>query len=108
MPRGRRKGSTGTYFRWPPEKIAELWEDADVLASRPDILASRRGQLNKALVARELRQQFPEKYGHITEGQLRQQLAREYQQRKRKITPDERDAFNAGVLAHLLGENEEK
>jgi hypothetical protein len=39
---------------------------------------------------------------------LRQQLTREYQQRKRKKTVDERDAFNAGVLARLLGENEEK
>jgi hypothetical protein len=33
-------------------------------------------------------------------------LDREYQQRKRKreTTVDEADAFNAGVLAHLLGE----
>ena len=110
MPKGRPKGSTGTYFRWPPEKIAELWEDADILASRPDILASRRGRLNKSRVAWELKQQFPEKYRHITEGHLRQQLDREYQHRKRKreTTVAEADAFNAGVLAHLLRKNEEK
>jgi hypothetical protein len=45
MPKGRRKGSTGTYFRWPPEKIAELWQDAD-------IVASKQGRVNKQLVAK--------------------------------------------------------
>jgi len=64
MPKGRRKGSTGTYFRWPPEKIAELWQDAD-------IVASKQGRVNKQLVAKLLKQKFPDKYRYVTEEQLR-------------------------------------
>jgi len=97
MPRGRPKGSTGTYFRWSPEKIADLMQDAD-------ILASRQGPLNARLVAKRLREEFPKKYGNVTEDHLRQQLSRAYQQRKRKLTPDDLDAINAAILAHLLGE----
>ena|SRR5262245_13453799 len=97
MPRGRRKGSTGTYFRWPPEKIAELWQDAD-------ILANREGRFNQRRVAKQLKENFPDKYKHVTEDHLRQQLGKLYQQRKRKFTLDELDARNAAVLAHLLGE----
>ena len=96
MRRGRRKGSTGTYFRWPPEKIADLWQDAD-------ILASKQGKVNRRLVARLLQQEFPDKYRHVTEDHLRQQLSRPYQHRKRKKKLDEFDAFNADVLVHLLG-----
>jgi len=97
MPRGRRKGSTGNYFRWSPEKIAELWQDAD-------LLAGREGEVNKRLVAKLLKEEFPQKYGHIDVEHLRQQLSRPYQQRKRKLKLDDLDAFNADVLAHLLGE----
>jgi hypothetical protein len=94
MPRGRSKGSTGTYFRWPPSRIADLWQDAD-------LLASKQGPVNKQLVAELLKQEFPDKYRHVTAEQLRQLLSKAYQ-RKKKL--DDLDAFNAGVLAHLLGE----
>jgi hypothetical protein len=95
MPRGRRKGSTGRYFRWPPEKIGDLWQDAD-------ILASKQGRVNKRLVAKLLKQEFSDKYRHVTEEQLRQLLSKAYQ---RKTKLDDLDAFNAGVLAHMLGES---
>jgi hypothetical protein len=98
MARGRRKGSTGTYFRWPPEKIAELWQDAD-------ILASREGELDQRDTAKRLQREFPDKYKNVTEDHLRQQLSKRYQQRKRTFkTLDDLDAFNADVLACLLGE----
>jgi len=97
MPRGRPKGSTGNYFKWSPEKIAGLLQDAD-------LLASRQGRFNNKRVARLLREKFPDKYGHVTEDHLRQQLSRSYQQRKRKLKLDDLDAINAAVLAHLLGE----
>lgn len=94
MPRGRPKGSTGNYFRWPPEKIGELFEDADRLAPR-------QGRVNKRLVAERLKQKFPDKYKYVTEKQLQQQLSKKYQSKKEL---GDRDAFNAGVLAQLLGE----
>ncbi len=96
MPRGRRKGSTGTYFRWPPEKIADLWQDAD-------LLASKQGRVNKRLVATQLKQEFPEKYRYFSEEQLRQQLHKKYQHQLKKRLGD-LDAFNADVLARRLGE----
>ena len=95
MPRGRPKGSTGNYFRWSPEKIADLWQDAEILAN---------GKINRQLVARLLREKLPGKYGHVTEDHLRQQLSRDYQQRKRKPKLDDLNRFNADLLAHLLGE----
>ena len=94
MPRGRPKGSTGTYFRWPPERIADLWHDAD-------ILASRKGRVNKRLVAGRLKEEFPDKYRYTSQEQLEEYLSKAYQ-RKRKL--DAIDAFNADVLAHMLGE----
>ena len=97
MPRGRPKGSTGIYSNWPPEKIAELLQDAD-------LLASRQGRFNALRTARLLKEHFPQKYGFVSEDHLRQQLTRIYQRRKRKLPVDELDAFNAAVLAHLLGE----
>ena len=90
--RGRPKGSTGTYFRWPPEKIAGLLQDAD-------ILADTQGRVNKSLLAKLLKQN--DKYRYVTEEQLRQLLSKAYQ---RKTNLDDLDAFNAGVLAHRLGE----
>jgi hypothetical protein len=124
MRRGRRKGSTGTYFRWPPEKIGDLWQDAQFIIEKlellpisgssphPEILgivpppsgegpASKRGRVNKRLVAKLLKQEFPDKYRYATEEQLRQQLSKAYQ-RKKKL--DDLDAFNADVLARMLGE----
>ena len=125
MPRGRRKGSTGTYFRWPPEKIADLWQDAQFIVEKlellpssvssphPEVLgvvptrtngqgpASKQGRVNKQLVATLLKQEFPDKYRYATEEQLRQQLSKAYQ---RKTKLDDLDAFNATVLAHMLGE----
>jgi hypothetical protein len=94
MPLGRPKGSTGTYFRWTPKRIADLWQDAD-------LLASRQGKVNKRRVARLLKQNFPNKYRYDTVEQLRQQLSKVYQ---RKTKLDDLDAFNADVLAHMLGE----
>jgi hypothetical protein len=92
--RGRPKGSTGTYFRWPPERVADLWLDAD-------ILADKQGRVDKKRLAKQLKQEFPDKYRYVSEDQLRRQLSKEYQ---RKTTLDDLDAFNADVLAHLLGE----
>jgi hypothetical protein len=97
MPAGRPKGSTGTYSRWPPSRIAELLEDADIIAPRD-------GNINHTLVATWLREQHPKKYGYVDIKHLRQQLSRAYQHRNRTKTMDELDAFNADVLAHLLGE----
>jgi hypothetical protein len=94
MPRGRPKGSTGTYFRWPPEKIAELWQDADLLADRS-------GRVNKRDLAKQLKQKFPDKYRYVSEGRLEDLLDKKYQEKKRL---GQRDEFNADVLAHLLGE----
>jgi hypothetical protein len=94
MPRGRPKGSTGTYSRWPPERIAELFQDADILASKS-------GRVDKRLVAELLKQKFPDKCRHVSEKQLQQQLSKKYQSRKRL---DARDEFNADVLAWLLDE----
>jgi hypothetical protein len=94
MPRGRPKGSTGNYFRWPPERIADLFEDAD-------ILADKRGRINKTRLAQQLKKEFPDKYRYDTVEQMRQQLSKAYQ---RKTTPDDLDAFNADVLARMLGE----
>jgi hypothetical protein len=94
MPRGRRKGSTGTYSKWPPERIAELWLDAD-------LLADRHGRVDKKLVAKRLKKELPKKYQYDTEEQLRQQLSKKYQSKK---WLNARDAFNAAVLARMLGE----
>jgi hypothetical protein len=104
MPAGRPKGSTGTYSRWSPENTARLLEDADILLSQdPDLRASE--EINNTLLAKKLREQHPKRYGYISVGHLRQQLeSREYRERNRKKTLDELDAFNADVLAHLLGE----
>ena len=96
MPRGRPKGSTGSY-RWTPQRIAGLFEDAD-------ILAGREGGVNKRAMAKRLKQEFPDKYRDTTEGQLREQLSKHHAVRKSPIKLDELDAFNAAVLAHLLGE----
>jgi hypothetical protein len=98
MPRGRPKGSTGIYSKWPPERIADLWQDAD-------ILASREGELDQRDTAKRLQQEFPGKYKYVTEDHLRQQLSKRYQQRKRTFkTLDDLDTFNTDVLAHLLSE----
>jgi hypothetical protein len=94
MPRGRRKGSTGNYFRWPPERIGDLWQDAD-------ILASYQGEVDKQQLAQLLKQAFPDKYRYVSEEQLRQQLCKAYQRKKRL---SDRDTFNVAVLARLLGE----
>jgi len=96
MPRGRPKGSTGTYFRWPPERIAELWEDADML-----VIANREERVNISKLAQQLKDRFPDKYQHATAEQIRQQLEKRYQL-KRKL--GEVDAFNAAVWKRLLGE----
>jgi hypothetical protein len=93
MPAGRPKGSTGPT-RWTPSRIAQLFEDADTLTGWD-------GPANKEGVAGEVKKQFPDKYRDTTEEQMRQHLSKRYLQRK-KI--DEVDAFNADVLAHLLGE----
>ena len=97
MPRGRPRGSTGNYFRWSPERIADLWQDAD-------ILASKQGRVNRAALARLLKQKFPDKYRYDTVEQLRQQLFKAYERNKTKL--DDLDAFNAAVLAQMLGETE--
>jgi|SRR5262245_30411463 len=101
MPRGRPKGSTGTYFRWPPERIAELWEDADMLVSRQEqrVITKALGVNTKAL-AKLVKERFP-KYQHDTAEQIRQQLEKRYQL-KRKLS--DVDAFNAAVWKRLLGE----
>jgi hypothetical protein len=119
MPAGRPKGSTGPT-RWTPSRIAQLFKDADTLAGWG-------GPINKKEVAGEVKKQFPDYrdttkepgyrdttkepgyrdttkepgYRDTTEEQMRQQLSKRYLQRK-KI--DEVDAFNADVLAYLLGE----
>jgi hypothetical protein len=93
MPAGRPKGSTGPT-RWTPSRIAQLFEDADTLAGWD-------GPANKEKVAGEVKKQFPDKYRDTTEEQMRQQLCKRYLQKK---IDDEVDAFNADVLAHLLGE----
>ena len=128
MPRGRRKGSTGTYFRWPPKKIADMWQDAQFIVEKLELLpssdssphaevlgvvatrinregpASKQERVNKQRVARLLKQEFPDKYRYVTEEQLRQLLSKAYQ---RKTKLDDLDAFNASVLAHMLGETDE-
>ena len=60
--------------------------------------------INRKQLAKLLKDQFPRKYGNVSEDHLRQQLSRDYQQRKRKIPLNELDAFNAALLKHLLGE----
>src|SRR5262245_4644968 len=95
MPRGRPKGSTGVN-KWTPKKIAKLWQDAETFVER-GVRVINRKQLAKLLKKKK-------KYQHITEDHLRQQLGRNYQQRKRTFTLGELDAFNAALLAHLLGE----
>ena len=55
-------------------------------------------------MARLLKQEFPDKYRYVTEEQLRQLLSKAYQ---RKTKLDDLDAFNASVLAHMLGETDE-
>jgi hypothetical protein len=94
MTRGRPKGSTGNYFRWPPDKIADLFQDAD-------LIADTKGKINKKHLAERLKQEFPDKYRYVSEKQLQQLLSKKYQSKKRLGT---RDEFNADVLAHLLGE----
>jgi hypothetical protein len=96
MPAGRPKGSTGPT-RWTPSRIAQLFEDADTLAGRD-------GPANKEKVAGEVKKQFPDKYRDTTEEQMRQQLCKKYLHKKTIDDIDDIDAFNADVLAHLLGE----
>src|SRR5262245_48289959 len=96
-PRGRPKGSTGVN-KWTPKKIAKLWQDAETLVERGVRV------INRKQLAKLLKDKFPRKYGSVSEDHLRQQLGRNYQQRKRTFTLGELDAFNAALLAHLLRE----
>jgi hypothetical protein len=123
--RGRPKGSKGTYFRWPPEKIADLWWDAQLVleklellpssgsAPHPEVLgviptrtgrggpASKQGRVNKQLVAKLLKKEFPDKYLYTTDEQLRQLLSKAYERKKALGDIDE---FNARMWEHMLGE----
>jgi hypothetical protein len=94
MPRGRPKGSTGVYFRWPPERIVELFQDAD-------LLASKKGRINKRDLAKRLKEKFRDKYQYDSLDQMRRQLSKRYQNNR---PSDDIDAFNEAVLARLLGE----
>ena len=94
MPRGRPKGSTGIYSRWPPERIAELFQDAD-------LLANKEGRINKRNLAKRLKEKFRDKYQYDSLDQMGRQLSKRYQNNR---PSDDIDAFNEAVLARLLGE----
>jgi hypothetical protein len=95
----RLKGSTGTYFRWPPERTAELWWDAEQIIGELSSIAP-----TKRLIAKLLKAEFPEKYKYVTEEQLRQVLSKSY---LRKKNLRDYDAFNAAMWAHILGETDD-
>jgi hypothetical protein len=106
MPRGRPKGSTGIYSRWTPEKIAELFEDADLLADYQKGWPQRNDKLpvNRRRLAKLLTQAFPGKYrdNEQEREQLRQLLTTKAHEDRKSL--DARDTFNAAILARLLGE----
>jgi hypothetical protein len=95
MPRGRPKGTTGRYSKWSPEKIAQLWDDAD-------LMAPYHGRINLTQLARLLKKKCPA-YQDDTAEQLRQQLQKKYLKGR---TLDQTDAFNEARLRRLLDETD--
>jgi hypothetical protein len=55
-------------------------------------------------VAKLLKQEFPDKYRHVTDDHLRQMLSSPYQRKKKLEKLDDLDAFDAAMWAHMLGE----
>lgn len=104
MPRGRPKGSTGIYSRWTPENIVDLWWDAEVvLVDHAEEVLRRDGRINRRRLARLLTQAFPHYRDNEQEQeQLRQLLSTKAHEDRKSL--EERDRFNAEILARLLGE----
>lgn len=97
----RPKGSSGIYYRWPPEKIAELYWDAQLVFEEIEDTTKQRP--NKLLAAKWLKQKFPTKYRYVTEEQLRQLLSKAY---NRNRTVDDLNAFNEATWKYMLGETD--
>jgi hypothetical protein len=122
--RGRPKG-TFSPSRWTPERIADLFWDAESalrsleaegIIKRPNLLdrpaettvgivASKEERVNKRLVAGRLKRDFSQKYRDTTTEQLRQMLSKAYER-----TQNERvlEDFQAAVLANMLGETKNR
>lgn len=109
--RGRPPG----IYKNTPEQVADLFLDADTVARKlffernptgilPDALPELHkimGKINKRLIAKHLKKEFPKKYLQ-TEEELRQLLSKSYERWRR--TEAEVDEFNRRMLAHILGE----